>query len=614
MSSGTLALLCTHAPLVGCFGALVVLRRAPRAAAALNILAMLASLGAALAIFAGSNHQPPTIISLWLSSEGVPISFGFLLDGTNQLMGIIVALIALCIQVYSLGYMKGDPGYARYFGLHGLFAWAMLSFVYSANLLQAFVFWELVGLASFLLIGFWFEKPSAAAAAKKAFVMTRIGDVGMFIGLILLLSSTSTLDIAQLMQASTLASIPDARLTLIALLLFCGVVGKSAQFPLHTWLPDAMEGPTPVSALLHSATMVAAGVFLYARFHPLFVAAEGVSNIVLVIAIITAILAATIAMVQRDMKRVLAYSSISQLAFMLLGLGAGSLYAGVFHLTTHAFFKALLFLCAGAYIHQIGSNDMVTMGRQGAAKLRLVSAGLVIGAAALAGLPPLAGFFSKESILAALHGAHANAFVYGAYLASFLTAYYTFRMVFLVLRPSDKSVLPAEEHEPHPHGDVTGSMKLPIAILTVGAAAAGFAGDFIAKLIGAKALHPTYGEMAPAIGIALAGVIVAFFEFGRKDAAQQGFITRVGALDTLFERKYYLDEIYDKVAGGLVSLIASVSAVVERGVLDGTGDLAGNLTIATGDATARMQSGRLQLYIGSAVLLIVVFCYFVGGY
>ena len=519
MSSAALGFTLLGAPLLAFFVALVLFRKNHAAAMATVLLSGIVSCISAIALLATmSGTAAEQISETWIRAGGVNIHFGILLDGKTLIMGAVVGIITLCVQVYSLSYMSHDPGRGRFFAFLALFEWAMLSFVYSPSLMQTFVFWELVGLASFFLIGFWYKKPSAIAAAKKAFIMTRIGDVGLFIGLILLFQTAHTLDI-QALNTMTVAAgdFGSGRIELITLLLFVGIVGKSAQFPLHTWLPDAMEGPTPVSALLHSATMVAAGVFLFARFHPLFMQAELTLTVVLCIATFTAVLSSTMAMVANDMKRVFAYSSISQLGFMLMGLGAGSLFAGYFHLTTHAIFKALLFLCAGAYIHEHATNDTVAIGRNGGRKQRIVTLGLIAGGGALAGFPLLAGFFSKELIIHALHDQ--PLFLAGAYLASFMTAYYTFRVIFLVVFPNKDSAALVEEPPGDTHGDHHGSalpMHAPILLLTVGAIALGFFGDSIASTLGLEAYHPSIPEMAPAIGVALGGLLMAWLDFGRK--------------------------------------------------------------------------------------------------
>ena len=446
MDTLTLALATTGAPFAACVVALLFLAGRPRPAQAVVLAGGAVALLGALALLAAGPVEP--LRFLWFASGPVELRFGFYLDGLSLMFGAAVALVTLCVMVYSVGYMGGDPGRTRYFALLGLFEWSMLSFVYAVDLLQAFIFWELVGLSSFFLIGFWYERPAARDAATKAFVMTRIGDVGLFIGLLMILHVAGGFDIPALLdpQSGMVRTAAPLLLTIISLLIFAGVAGKSAQFPLHTWLPDAMEGPTPVSALLHSATMVAAGVFLMARLHPLFMAADYAPAVILAISALTALLAATMAMVENDIKRVLAYSSISQLGFMLMGLAAGSLFAGVFHLVTHALFKSLLFLCSGLFIHHCGTNDMEGIGRRGGRRLPFATAGLVAGGAALAGVPPLAGFFSKEEIFASLgHGGGdpvTTAALAAAFLAALLTAYYTFRMIFLVTRPARIEELP----------------------------------------------------------------------------------------------------------------------------------------------------------------------------
>ncbi|MEC9073365.1 MAG: proton-conducting transporter membrane subunit, partial [Myxococcota bacterium] len=389
--------------------------------------------------------------------------------------------------------------------------------------------------------------------------------------------------------------------------------GKSAQFPLHTWLPDAMEGPTPVSALLHSATMVAAGVFLFARFHPVFMAAPTTLEVVIVIAAFTAVLSSTMAMVSMDMKRVLAFSSISQLGYMLMGLAAGGLFAGFFHLTTHAIFKALLFLCAGAYIHHHGTNDMVAMGRDGARKMPVVTLGLILGGGALAGIPPLAGFWSKEAILLQVGTAGSLAGQIGGYLAAFLTAYYTFRMIFLITRPNPDGQLAPEEpagaqfddahgHDDHGHG-APWSMRIPILVLSLGAVGLGFVGDGLGELLGLEVPQATIAEMAPAIGIALLGVAMAWFDFGRAGAPQTGFISKVPALQSLFANRWHVDTVYNATFVRAAQGIASVCFTSETKGLDEAADRVADGTMATGALTARAQTGRIQIYVGSAVVV-----------
>lgn len=606
MSLSNLALAATHLPLLAFFLGMVFFRKKPPIPAILTISCGTLSAAASLMLLS-MGPQPEPIIQSWVTSGTVDLQFGWLLDGPSLLMGAIVGVVALCVQVYSLGYMSHDESRGRFFALLGLFVWAMQSFVYSANLLQAFVFWELVGLCSFFLIGFWYRKPSAIAAAKKAFIMTRIGDVGLFIGIVLLLFDAGTLDIVTINLPETLVGIE--RVNLIALLLFTGIVGKSAQFPLHTWLPDAMEGPTPVSALLHSATMVAAGVFLFARLHPLFMSAPPVLDIVVMIAAFTAVLASTMALVATDIKKVLAYSSISQLGYMLMALAAGGYMAGLFHLTTHAFFKALLFLCAGALIHHVGSNDMVTIGRKGGGKLKVLSVGLLVGGSALAGLPPLAGFFSKEAIIHELSASGRTVAMLGALFAAFLTAYYTFRMVFLVIRPNPDSqaeeapstLLKTEAHDEH---GVPMSMAAPIVVLTILAAVAGFAGSAIADLIGAEAPHLTLGGALPAVLIAFSGAGLAWWEFGRAGAPQVGFIRKAPQLYRLFRNGWYIDPFYRATITAFVMRVARACYLIEREAIDGGSDSLGQATYELGAITASGQTGRLQRYLVIAVVVV----------
>lgn len=624
MSHSTLVLATLLAPLVAFVLALIVFRTRHMIAAGIVLSAGLISMVGSLWLLV-TVHQPELHTARWFPVGGIDIAFGALLDGRTLLMGAIVGVITMCVLVYSLGYMKDDPSKGRFFASLALFEWSMLSFAYAPNLLQGFIFWEMVGLASFLLIGFWYHKPSAVAAAKKAFIMTRIGDVGMFIGLILLLSSTGTLDIVainELFGADGLpANVSPHTTELIAGLLFLGVMGKSAQFPLHTWLPDAMEGPTPVSALLHSATMVAAGVFLFARFHEVFVDAPTVMMMALTIATVTALLASTMAMVASDMKKVLAYSSISQLGFMIMGLAAGGLFAGLFHLTTHAVFKALLFLSAGAFIHHFGTNDIVAIGRAGGRKLKFATAGLVIGGLALAGVPIFAGFWSKEAILHTLHGPGLTLFLVAAYLAAFMTAYYTFRMIFLVLLPNPASgatedePLPAgghghgHDHGAHGHGEPL-SMGLPIALLALLAIVIGlpWIGDALGALIGRsdEVVHVSIFEMILPVSVVLAGVGLAWIDFGMKTAPQRGIVAWVPAVEKVFKNRWYLDELYAKTFGALTDVLARALFFSETRGFDGAGDKVADATLAAGRATAKTHTGRLPIFIGTAVVVLAV--------
>ena len=397
----TAAILATMLPFVAFLLIMLFARTYPRLSAGLSIAAVAVSLLNAVLLLARHWHLevPLEYVGRWVVSGDITIPFGFLLDQTSLLMLCVVATISFLVQVYSLGYMAGDAGFSRYYAFMSLFAWAMMNLTLAPTMLQLYIFWELVGLSSYLLIGFWYEKFSATEAGKKAFVMTRFGDVAFFLGLLLVLVHLGNLNILAMNGPQVTARMPSTYITIAALLIFGGIIGKSAQFPLLTWLPDAMEGPTPVSALLHSATMVAAGVYLFGRLFPFFSNSATAMGIFLIIGTISMLLASTMAMVTRDIKQVWAYSTISQLGFMIMGLAAGSYFAGMFHLTTHAGFKALLFLCAGVFIHRFESNDMFDISRQGGRRLKIPMVCTIIAAAALAGLPPLSGFFSKEIIL-----------------------------------------------------------------------------------------------------------------------------------------------------------------------------------------------------------------------
>lgn len=614
MDTMTLILATTFAPFVGFAIAILFLHRSPRAAQAVVILAAVVALGGACRLWLDGPVEP--LRHLWFSSGPIDLYFGFLLDGLNLVFGVVVALITLCVIIYSVGYMAHDPSKTRYFALLGFFEWAMLSFVYAVDLLQSFIFWELVGLASFFLIGFWYQKASAAQAARKAFLMTRIGDVGLLIGVLLVMMTAGHFDIPGLLDPDRglVARAAPATLTAITLLVFIGIVGKSAQFPLHTWLPDAMEGPTPVSALLHSATMVAAGVFLMARLYPLFLAAETTRSIILVIATLTALLAASMAMVDKDIKKVLAYSSISQLGFMLMALAAGSLFAGVFHLVTHALFKALLFLCSGLFIHHFATNDIEQIGRAGGARMRITTMGLLIGGGALAGVPPLSGFFSKEEIFASLGTGGGTVFVGAAFAAAFLTAYYTFRVIFLVILPgtvagTEDSAAPSADH--HHEGSAEPlSMALPVVVLTIAAAVAGGLSKQIASAVGVEVPSHSIASMLPAIGVVFVGILLAWFDFGRGERV--GFLTRVPALHTLFSNGWYVDAIYRATFVRLTHAAAALFHGIEVKGFDANFDRFGFGILGVGASSRRLQNGWVQFYGGCAVVVVGAIALYIG--
>jgi len=535
-----------------------------------------------------------------------------------------VASICLLVQVYSLGYMAGDPGFSRYYAFMSLFAWAMLSLTVSLSLLQLYIFWELVGLSSYLLIGFWYEKFSATQAGKKAFVMTRVGDVAFFLGILVVLLNLGNLAIPDMNGPAVAQTLSPSVLTLSALLIFGGIVGKSAQFPLLTWLPDAMEGPTPVSALLHSATMVAAGVYLFARLFPFFSLSPAAMDIFLAVGTISMLLASTMAMVSKDIKQVWAYSTISQLGLMIMALGAGGYFAGVFHLTTHAAFKALLFLCSGVLIHQFHTNDIFELSSLGSHRLRIPIVTIIIAAAALSGLPPLSGYFSKEAVMGSLAALPNPAWLMAGLLGVFLTAYYTFRVIFVLLSPRPGKALPegAETsrgpgHDEGHHGAYR-AMAPPLIILAALTMVLGFFGEplliFLTGRPEAGAAHEgmQWSHLA-ALGLAVGGVVFAWVEFGRPGANRVGFVERVPLLFRLFSERWYIDHIYGFLLKYVVDKgVSYLCWQNDQKVIDGGLDGLGRGTVETGRIMALLQSGMVQyrLLVIFAVMVLLSF-YFI---
>jgi NADH-quinone oxidoreductase subunit L len=514
-------------------------------------------------------------------------------------MLLLVAAISFLVQVYSLGYMAGDSGFSRYYAFQSLFAWAMMTLTVSSTLLQLYVFWELVGLSSYLLIGFWYERFSATQAGKKAFVMTRLGDVAFFIGLLLVLLHLGNLEILEINSSEAVARMPSGLLTLAALLIFGGIVGKSAQFPLMTWLPDAMEGPTPVSALLHSATMVAAGVYLFARLFPFLSHSADAMTVFLAIGTVSMLLASTMAMVSRDIKRVWAYSTISQLGFMIMGLAAGSLFAGAFHLTTHAGFKALLFLCSGVWVHLYETNDVYEISRRGGRRLKTPTVCLVIAAAALSGLPPLSGFFSKEAILAALAALENPVWLAAGMFGVFLTAYYAFRLIFIILFPREEVRKEPSHHGRGGMGALYWAMGFPLLILAGVTVVLGFLEIPLSEFLSGGTTARPYGDHAwlPYIsgGLAVLGVGVAWFEFGRRAAPQVGFVERIPLLRELFSQRWYLDHAYRRFVDSVIDgFLSKGCAQNEDRVINDSIDGFCDSTLDSGHLLSFLQFGKLR--------------------
>ncbi|MDA3937277.1 MAG: NADH-quinone oxidoreductase subunit L [Actinomycetota bacterium] len=527
----------------------------------------------------------------------IDISAGWMIDGLTAIMFAVVGVVALMVVVFSIGYMHGDKGWARYFMLLSLFTGSMSLLVAADSLLILFVGWELVGACSYLLIGFWFEKPSAAAAAVKAFLVTRIGDAGLLLGLALLWREVGSFRFADIFDA--VAAMPGGTLTAVALLLFMGAAGKSAQFPLHIWLPDAMEGPTPVSALIHAATMVAAGVFLIARMWPVFEASQAALVVILAIGALTALASASIALVQRDIKKVLAYSTISQLGFMFAALGAGAWGIAMFHLVTHAAFKALLFLGSGSVIHGSGTQDMHKMG--GLRRVMPITAATwILGAGALAGVPPLAGFFSKDEVLHAVWGASPVAGI-ALGLASLMTAFYITRATCLTFFGKYRG-------DGHPHeSDYT--MTVPLMVLGIGALGLGFTGHLVAEVLGthAESLDPVTAVLSTMI--ALVGIGAAWWIYREDVTADQLLQTRAGRLWDAASGGYGADTVADRMVVRPVMVGArALYERFERTIVDGAVEGFGRGVSVVGRTLASLQNGDGQWYgamLGASVVIML---------
>jgi NADH-quinone oxidoreductase subunit L len=603
------------APLTAFVVVAAFLRGRPRDAARLVIaaigLAWLLSLWALASVSDAGGEAIGFGAHQWLTIADFEFAVSARLDGLTAVMLVVVTSVALLVQIYSTAYMHGDGGYARYFAYMALFTSAMLGLVLAGNLLQLFVYWELVGLSSYLLIGFWFDRPAAAAAAKKAFIVTRFGDFGFLLGLLLIWSKAGELDIATLNEhAETLSSAVLAGFTLG---LFAGAVGKSAQFPLHIWLPDAMEGPTPVSALIHAATMVAAGVYLIARFFPSFEAAPAeVRTIVAYTGGLTALLAATMGLVATDIKRVLAYSTVSQLGYMVLALGLGGYVAAIFHLFTHAFFKALLFLGSGSVNHATGTFDMRLMGGLRGA-MPITFATFVLGALSLAGFPLTSGFWSKDEILLDAWEQNRLLFVVAAGVA-FLTALYMTRAIVLTFLGSYRGGAPSAHGSAQrgPHESPL-AMWVPLAILVVPALFIGWVnvgGGFGELIEGALPPALRHGKPDAESVVVVTGTLAALLGIGAglalylaRTPAPEAVSARLGPLPRIVEQKYYLDVLAEDVLvrrvlyGGVGRALELFDAYVVDGVVNGVGRAAR----LGGDAARRVTFGQQQAY--SSLLL-----------
>jgi NADH-quinone oxidoreductase subunit L len=597
------------------------LRRAGRPAAYLSVLFAFGSLVAA--VLAWRAHAVDVVTRStweWLTAAGMPLAtVGILADGDSTVMLTLVALVACLVQFYSLGYLHDEPPAAlgRYYAYQSLFAFSMMGLVLAPNLVQLFICWELVGLCSYLLIGFWYQKPEAARAAVKAFWTTKAGDVGLLIGIVLLWRLTGTFDLTEMRETAASGAFPLAGLAFITFCIYLGAAGKSAQFPLHVWLPDAMEGPTPVSALIHAATMVTAGVYLLHRTSWLFALTPDVLVIVAWIGAFTALLAAVLACVQDDIKRVLAYSTVSQLGYMMAAIGAGVSSAGFLHLLTHGLFKALLFLGAGAVIHAVGSNDLPRMGGL-ARRMPQTALVFVIGTLSLAGIPFFGGYISKEGILGASIGGHQTGPFILLMIVAFLTAFYMFRVVFLAFFAKPTAVVsgfsqtshgPAEAGHYSPH-DPPMTMLLPLWLLAALSLLVGVYSTFTAHVPGVTVAEhgAAPGWLAPsAITVAVAGIALAWLVYQRRALDAEKLAAMFGPIRRAAIAKFWIDDLFEGVFGVVLFAFSKFIGWIDRYLVDGVLNVISAWTVIAGDDVRLIQTGRAQDYVyGVAVGLLVL--------
>ena len=630
-----------------------LLGRDAAVAGPITIAAIAGSLGLsvwALASVAGNHGAVEFAPHTWLTVGDLDINVGIVLDGLTAVMLLVVTSVSLLVQVYSTAYMRGDGGYARYFAYMSLFTASMVGLVMSSSVVQMFVFWELVGACSYLLIGFWFHRPAAAAAAKKAFIVTRIGDFGFLLAILYLFLNADSflarglnpLDVTDIHAAVAVGGVLTSAVAgWVAGGIFAGAVGKSGQAPLHTWLPDAMEGPTPVSALIHAATMVAAGVFLVARFFPVFEASEEAMRAVAITGAFTAIFAASMGLVQNDIKRVLAYSTVSQLGYMMMALGVGAYGPAIFHLFTHAFFKALLFLGAGSVSHAAGGTfDMRYMGGL-RRRMPWTWAAFLIGALSLAGIAPTAGFWSKDEILGyALAGGSWDSmlvFVLGI-VAAFMTAFYIFRAMFMTFEGEYRGGAAADPAA-EAHGDAAPhesppTMVVPLIVLGAATLVVGWLANpltdlgvvpihWFAEFVGIGPAHDllSYGHVAVkdfnrvlavvASVIAVAGIVMAYYMYVWRDGTEPSRLSRATApVHRLLYGRYYVDELYEDAITrrAFYGWLAAALDWLDKNLVDGIVRTADRLGRNVGRAVAQVQSGQLQGYgavISVGVLVIL---------
>jgi len=609
-------------PLAGALVNMTVGRAVGRRAHWIAVPALAGSFLASCVVFARVSSGPSftTTLFTWIVAGDFETSVTALVDPLTAVMLLVVTGVGTLIHVYSVGYMHDDPGYARYFAYLNLFVFSMTMLVLAGNFLLLYVFWEAVGLCSYLLIGFWYTRDSAVAAGKKAFIVNRVGDFGFGLGIMWIWTALGTLDYGAVFKgAETLA---PATATGIALLLFMGACGKSAQVPLHVWLPDAMEGPTPVSALIHAATMVTAGVYMVARSHALFERSPIALDVVLWIGVITAVFAASIGLVQTDIKRVLAYSTVSQLGYMFAALALGAYAAGIFHLVTHAFFKALLFLGAGSVIHGLhGEQDLRKMGKL-APRMLITAITMIVGALGLSGGPPFAGFFSKDEILAAAFFGNRAAWAL-LVLGAFMTAFYTFRLIFLAFFGTPRMSKEVAHHVHESPRVMTWPLLVLAALTFIAGIVVGVPSEhgtpFERFLASVLPVHET--EHGGAAGVMLlvlsvivvaAGILLAWFMYMGAPVRPESIARPTSVVSRLLLNAWYVDWLYDRaIVRPFYALSTLLAGAFDLGIVDGlVNGLGRAVTWASGELR-RLQTGYVVNYaltmLAGAVIFVAYF-------
>jgi len=616
----------------------------------LSLLGVATTMAFALLWSQIQGHAPYTRSFEWAAAGSFHLTMGYIIDPLTTVMLAIVTTIALLVMIYTDGYMAHDPGYVRFYAYLSIFSASMLGIVISPNLVQVYIFWELVGMCSYLLIGFWYDRQASADACQKAFVVNRVGDFGLLLGILGLYWATGSFEFTvigeRLEELVASGAIAGGLATLFGILVFLGPVAKSAQFPLHVWLPDAMEGPTPISALIHAATMVAAGVFLIARMYPVFEPFPVVMNVIAWTGALTAFLGASIAITQNDIKKGLAYSTISQLGYMVMAMGSGAYSAGLFHLMTHAYFKAMLFLCSGSVIHGmeavVGHNPILAQDMRLMGGLRkympITATTFLIGNLAICGIPPFAGFWSKDEILGLAFGANPALWLVG-WLTAGITAFYMFRMYFLTFegkfRGTDTAIQGellaaagvSADHDDHHHDskphESPWTMTLPLAILAIPSALLGFAGvpwqNRFEHLVHAP------GEVLAAVaefdqteflimagssvGIGLIGIALAGLMYAQKVIDPGAIARSIQPLYNFSLNKWYFDDLYHRVFVVGSRRLARQMLEIDYRVVDGAVNFTGLVTVVTGQGLKYLENGRAQFYaliIFAAVLGFVV--------